>query len=96
MFAQQVVKQLRTIVYSRYVPSQILNYYDPLTRAQRRGHHKEWSYHSLSLSLSLSLCAVQVAVQLASIVRAAQEKADRLFWYNHSVSIILIPLGSEL
>ena len=76
MFAQHFVKQLWSVVYSRYVPSQILNYYDLLTRAQRRGHHMEWSYHSLCLSL----CAVQVAVQLVSTLKGARKKADQFFW----------------
>ena len=34
MFAQIFAKQLWSIVYSRYVPLQILNYCETLTRAQ--------------------------------------------------------------
>ena len=75
MFAHQSVKQLPTTVYSRYVPSQILNYYDPLTRAQRRGHQIEWYY----LSLRFFLCAVQVDLQLASIARGAQKRQINFF-----------------
>ena len=34
MFAEEVVKQLLIIVYSKYISSYILNYYDPLTHVQ--------------------------------------------------------------